>query len=178
MVAADRNRGDASIHEPDDKSFDVLVARLQIETAPERHVANVRDVQFMHRRAAESIIVGADALNRAERARTEARAAAVCDAKVHWYAEERDLKILTRRFPRSPRQSRRVEERRNAGIWKSASIAVGEDEARDPCELRIPRRVGGPGSELFKPFPGPTHLSIRAFEGCGLGRLSTPTAGC
>src|SRR6478609_6345988 len=109
MVAADRKRGDASVHEPVDKSFDVLVARLQIETTPERHVANVRDVQFMHRRAAESVIVGADALDRAKRARTEARAAAVCDAKVHRYAEERDLKVLARRFPWSPRQGRRVE---------------------------------------------------------------------
>ncbi len=127
---------------------------FRIETTPERHIANVRDVQFMHRRAAESVIVGADALDRAKRARTEARAAAVCDAKVHRYAEERDLKVLARRFPGSPRQSRRVEQGRNAGIGKSASIAVGKDEARDPREFRILRRVRWSGLGALQAFPG------------------------
>ena len=168
MVAANRKRGDTSIHEPDDELFDVLVARLQIETAPEGHVANVCDIQFVHRRAAESIVVGADALDRAQRARTEPRAAAVCDTKVHRDTEERDLKVLARRFPRIPRESRRVEERWKAGIGKRAAIPVRKDEARDAREFRILRRVGRAGSELFKLFPRPAHLSIRLFEGCGL----------
>ena len=71
MVAADRERSDASIHEPNNEPFNVFVACLQIETAPERHVANVRNLQFMHRSASESVVVGADAFNRTERARTE-----------------------------------------------------------------------------------------------------------
>ena len=59
-----------------------------------------------HRRDLEHVLIGADALDRAHRARTESRAGAVGDAKIHRHADQRDIDVAelagTRSRPRTP----------------------------------------------------------------------------
>ena len=103
MVAADRQRHDAGLDDLADAALDVVVALLQPVAAAERHVADVGDAQLVHRRAVEHVVVGADALDGAQRARAEARARPVGDAEIHRHADHRHLQIaeigLVRRRP-------------------------------------------------------------------------------
>ena len=137
MVAADRQRHDAGIDDLVDAPLDVVVAELQPVAALERHVADVGDAQIMHRRAVEHVIVGADALDGAQRARPEARARPVGDAEIHRHADHRHLQIAEIGIVGGDLAIGRGQEGRDAGIGRQPRAALGEDLVGDAPEFRI-----------------------------------------
>ena len=74
--------------------------RLVIGTSPMSATLSVDFIGAIF----ERVLVGADALHRAHRARTEARAGAIGDAEIHRHADQRDVDAaeLARGFRRRP----------------------------------------------------------------------------
>ncbi len=93
--------------------------------------------QILHRRAVEHVVVGADALDSAQRPRPEARAGAVGDAEVHRHADHGDLQIAEIRIVVVDLHVRRGEEGRHARIGRDARPALGENLVGHPPELRV-----------------------------------------
>src|SRR5690242_11958216 len=91
MIAAHRERSDTRVDDALEELFDVLVAVFQGKPAAKRHVADVADLQVEYGQAVERVVVGPDALDRAKRARAEARTGAIAGAQIHGHAHQCDL---------------------------------------------------------------------------------------
>ncbi len=137
MVAADRQRHHAGIDDLVDAALDVVMAELQPVAALERHIADVGDAQILYRRAVEHVIVGADALDGAQRARAEARARPVGDAEIHRHADHRHLQIAEIGIVVVDLAIGSGQEGRHAGIGRQPGAALGEDLVGDAPEFRI-----------------------------------------
>lgn len=161
MVAAHRERRDAGCHEFLVGRVDVLVRLFQAVAAAHRHVADVGHAQLAHRRALERMVVGADPLDGAQRARPEATAAAVAGAQIHRHAEQRHLQVAEIRLGPVDLPRRRVEQCRHAGIGRAAGAAVVDDVGRHRAKVRIVDDgfVGAaePGAQRGQLLGGETH---------------------
>ncbi len=76
-------------------------------------------------------MIGPDALDGAHRARAETRAAAIGDAQIHRYAEQRDVEAG------GARRMGRGEEGRHAAIRLAAHAGGAEQRVEDLLEFRV-----------------------------------------
>jgi hypothetical protein len=68
-----------------------LVTCRKVVAAAQRNVADVGDGKAHERRLTQDVLVGPDALDIADGARTEAGAGAVGDAEIHRHAQQGDV---------------------------------------------------------------------------------------
>ena len=83
------------------------------------------------------MVVGADALDVADRPRAEPGARPVGDAEIHRHADEGNVEPGEIRSLRRLAAVRRIEQRRDAAIGELAPVSAGEDERNDLLEFRI-----------------------------------------
>ena len=91
MVAADRQRPYSSRPDARVECLDVLDAAVEAEARAHRHVADVGGLALRSRHDAERMIVGADALDLAHRAGSEAGPRPVGNAEIHRHPDQRDI---------------------------------------------------------------------------------------
>ena len=149
VVAADRQRNHVRRADPREIVLDVHVALVEAEAALHRHVTDVGDRQVGQRRDAQCMIVRADALDRAHRARSQARTAAIGDAQVHRHADQRDVEPAEIRQRGDVRPERHPDEGCGIGEWPLAALGVREHLRGDGGKFRI-ENVAALGIRIFQ----------------------------
>jgi len=144
-----RERQHACIDDLRKMPLDILVAEFKPVAAGKRHVADVCNLEIEDRRAVEHVVVGADAVDGAQRAGSEARPGAVGNSEVHRHADDRDLQVTEIRVLRIDRAVRRAEEGRHSCIGSSTGT-VREDLFPDPGKFRI-EDFARPIAVIFRP---------------------------
>ncbi len=87
MVAANRYRAHPGLADALVKERDILDRLVEAVARAHRHIADIGDIAQRARGDFERVIIGADTLDIAHRARAKARARPVGDAKVHRHAD-------------------------------------------------------------------------------------------
>ena len=136
MVAADRQRPHPGCVDARVERRNVLDAAIEAEARAHRHVADIGRFAFGPWNDAEGMIVGADALDLANRAGAEAGPRPIGDAEIHRHPDQRDTEPAKIRQIGGVRAVRQIQQGRYAGKRHRPPVVAAEHQRQRLPEFR------------------------------------------